>query len=98
MEIINRAVANNIEPGSQQAFGGRVPASIPGGSKGFEADVYMGAFNYLDYQGFLADVRGAYIEDDDMLDLSSVQIFVKGDDDDEFRVESSFSFDDEEED
>jgi len=58
-----------------------LPRGWYGGDKMLEAQIYVGAFNYLDLEGFLEHVRGLAWQKDD-----SVQVFVKKQEEDVFRI------------
>ena len=59
----------------------RLPRRWYGGTKGLEADIYVGAFNGLDVQGFIDHLQAIDWEEDEV-----VQLFLKEQEDMEFRL------------
>lgn len=60
---------------------GLLPLRVAGGWKAFEADVFTGAFNYLDLPAFMAHLRSVEWREPDL-----VQVFVMEQEDELFRL------------
>ena len=94
---VNGAIVRVNEYFSQQGKTGLVGLDDPslpkawyGGSKFLEAQLYVGAFNFLDLQGFLSHLRGL-----DWKEPGVVQVIVMEQEDDIFRIIPIFQADQE---
>ena len=80
IEEVNRYFADSCK-GLVSVDDPALPRGWYGGSKFLEADLYIGAFNHLDLQAFIGHIRSIRWKQPDC-----VQVFVKEQDDDRFRL------------